>query len=107
MLTEQKIHSLITMPRMNPSDFINHFSHLGRLNGSNYNPQLFETIGNHSHVRCLTLTNPDPKRGSHDFGSFENTKATTKQINKLTMLSDSFGFSHYPESHNATFASPS
>ena len=90
MFTEQEVQSLIEMPQMNPSDFIKHFSHLGRLNGSNYNPQLFETIGNHSHVRCLTLTNLEATKRTQDFAGIK-TGRTKAQVNKLTKLSDTFG----------------
>ena len=91
MFTEQKVQSLIQIPRINPSDFIKQFSHLGRLNCSNYNPQLFETIGNHSHVRCLALTNLQPTKRTQPFVSITSAGITKSQVNKLTKLTDTFG----------------
>ena len=55
MFTEQ-VQSLMRLPRRKQNVIFQHFSQLGNLNNNNHNPQLFETIGNHSHVRCLVLS---------------------------------------------------
>ena len=48
----QSIHTVTS--QLDFHDFIHQLSHLGNVNY--HDPELFETIGNHSHVRSLVLS---------------------------------------------------